>query len=514
MSATTLARVSKSDQIDLIKNDLDELAATLDPITCTAAFPAIFVNIFALITVALYNIRGIYRYAVCLPRGHGKTIVMKFVLYWTIIFSEKRFIVVVCNTESLAENLIADVWGMLWSDNSRALFGDPTAEVDRSTMKKFHFRGRDIILKAQGANTAVRGLNIKNRRPDLFLCDDLQDAENAKSETQAKDLQKWFLGTLLKAGAPEGYTVIYLGNMYPDVKIPGPVERYTCILRNLQLSKLWTTWIVGAILQDGSALWPEVRSLESLFEEWELDASMGEEETFLAEVLNDPKAQGSKLWDASKVKDAPNIEFTGVPPLYRFIILDPSTGKKKSDDQACILVEGWDERPDVRDLRVVQLSAPDTVKYLVVWMVETRTRLLCVESVAYQSTFLQWFDFFCKVVGVEGLMVVPISPKGRSKNSRIVNAFKSVMAGHIGLSNPVRPYLYQQAKQFRISRDDNRDDGWDCVAYIEDVMLDYEHEALIPEVIDLVPGVDNIWQRVENSGTGMFEKPTEGFDFG
>lgn len=514
MSNTQLVQVNLEDQRERVRTSLDDLAATLDPLTCVAAFPAIFCNIFQLLTTALMAITGVHRFAVSLPRGHGKTIVMKLMLFWAIVFSPKRFIVVVCKTEELAENLIRDVWDFIHTDNSIALFGAPErVETDRGLKKVFRFRGKDIVLQAMGSESSVRGLNIKNRRPDLFLCDDMQSRENSDSVTQATQLQKWFVGTLLKAGAPEGYTVIYIGNMYPDIRIPGDVERYTCILRNLQLNRLWTSWVVGAILADGTALWEEVRSLTSLYEELEQDMSIGEESTFYAEVLNDPTAANSTLWDASKVKEPHSELFAGEVPLGRFMILDPSLGKKKSDTQIAILVEFWDERPEVRDFKIFQMSAPDTVHALVMWMVETNCRLLCAESVAYQSTIIQWFDFYCRLVHVEGLVALPVSPKGRSKNSRIVSAFKAVMSGNISLAMRVRTYLYLQAKQFQITRTDNSDDAWDCVAYIDDVIADYSHEALVPDgTLNAQVGADNVWEVPRVDG-GIIDFNGTGIDF-
>lgn len=510
--STQLVQVNLEEQKERVRTSLDDLAATLDPLTCVAAFPAIFCNIFQLLTTALMAISGVHRFAVSLPRGHGKTIVMKLILYWAIIFSPKRFIVVVCKTEELAENLIRDVWDFLSSDNSVALFGKPESiETDRGLKKVFKFRGKSIVLQAMGSESSVRGLNINNRRPDLFLCDDMQSRENSDSVTQATQLQKWFVGTLLKAGAPEGYTVIYIGNMYPDIRIPGDVERYTCILRNLQLNRLWTSWVVGAILHDGSALWEAVRSLVSLYEELEQDMSIGEESTFYAEVLNDPTATSSTLWDASKVGNPHSELFTGEQPLGRFIILDPSLGKKKSDTQIALLVEFWDEKPEVRDFKIFQMSAPETVHALVMWMVESNCRLLVAESVAYQATIIQWFDFYCKLVQVEGLIALPIHPKGRTKNSRIVSAFKAVMSGRISLAMRVRTYLYLQAKQFQVTRTDNADDGWDCVAYVDDIMIEYPTEALIPDdTLLAIPGVDNVWEvptvqqgGIDFTGTGI-----------
>ncbi|UNI71199.1 hypothetical protein P5_0022 [Aeromonas phage P5] len=498
-----------------MRTSLDDLAATLDPLTCVAAFPAIFCNIFNLLVTALLAVSGIHRFAVCLPRGHGKTIVMKMMLYWAIVFSPKRFIVVVCKTEELAENLIKDVWDFLHTTNSIAIFGAPTeVETDRNDKKVFHFRGKNIVLMGIGSESSVRGLNIMNRRPDLFLCDDMQSKENAESTTQAVQLQKWFIGTLLKAGAPEGYTVVYIGNMYPDMRIPGDVERYTCILRNLQLNRLWTTWVVGAILQDGTALWEAVRSLVSLYEELEMDMSIGEESTFYAEVLNDPTASNSLIWDASKIKEPHSLKYEGEPPIGRFIILDPSLGKKKSDAQIALLVEFWDERPEVVDFKIFQMSAPDTVHGLILWMLDVNCRVLIAESVAYQATIIQWFDFYCNLVGASGLIALPIHPKGRSKNSRILSAFKAVMAGRISLAMRVRNYLYLQAKQFKPTRTDNTDDGWDCVAYVDDVVITYPDEILIPEdVITLQAGVDGVWDKIPDSEKYGIDFSDRGIEF-
>lgn len=84
--------------------------------------------------------------------------------------------------------------------------------------------------------------------------------------------------------------------------------------------------------------------------------SIGEESTFYAEVLNDPTATSSTLWDASKVGNPHSELFTGEMPLGRFIILDPSLGKKKSDTQIAFLVEFWDEKPEVRDFKIFQMS--------------------------------------------------------------------------------------------------------------------------------------------------------------
>ena len=510
----SIANYDKSAIVQAVRNSLDMLGAVAAPDVCTAEFPPIFSSIFHELAEALSRDRGEDYFAVGLPRGHGKTIVMKMMLAWAICYTDRRFIAVVCASEDLAVNLIADVWDILHSDNMVQLFGEPTVEKDTEKLKKFVFQGRDIIIRAQGAGTSVRGLNIKMRRPDLFLMDDMQSKESAESEVLSVQLQKWFLGTLLKAKAPERCTFIYLGNMYPDIRIRGAVERYTCILRNLQINPTWTSWIVGAILQDGQALWPAVRSLPSLFTELENDMAMGEESTFFAEVLNDPNAKSNPIWDASKVK-APHSELlVGEEPIGRFIILDPSLGKKKSDEQIGMLVEWWDDIPEIRETRAFRCSAPDTIRKLIQWMIDTRTPLLCAESVAYQGTVIQWFDFMCEQAGVQGLQAVPVMPKGRNKNARIISAMKAVMANQISVSYPVRVAMWLQAAQFMPAKTDNTDDIWDCAAYIQDVMFDYASETVIISDAEYdVVGLDRIGEPQLDPEGVLIDNTSYGIDF-
>ena len=67
--STQLVQVNLEEQKERVRTSLDDLAATLDPLTCVAAFPAIFCNIFQLLTTALMAIAGVHRFAVSLPRG-------------------------------------------------------------------------------------------------------------------------------------------------------------------------------------------------------------------------------------------------------------------------------------------------------------------------------------------------------------------------------------------------------------------------------------------------------------
>jgi hypothetical protein len=158
-----------------------------------------------MLTEAASRKAGQDRLAIGLPRGFGKTLVLKLFVLWCILFTDRKFILVVCNTASLAENFIADVVDTLNSSNIVRVFGNWQLAVEKDTqpLKKFSFRGRPITLAALGSQSSVRGLNLKYERPDVIIMDDMQSKEEAASPTEAQKTLGWKTGTLLKANNKE-----------------------------------------------------------------------------------------------------------------------------------------------------------------------------------------------------------------------------------------------------------------------------------------------------------------------
>ena len=256
--------MDRQELINAMKYDLNTLSATLLPMEHECDFPEVHCNIWSEMLNSVNGFEKLCKFAIGLPRGHAKTQLIKFLVVYSILFTNRTFILVVCNAATLAQNLINDVMNMLSSDNVIALFGDYRDNMTKDTqeLKQFHFLGKDIIIKPIGAGSAVRGTNIANRRPELIICDDMQSSQEAKSVEVSTGLLQWFLGTLLKARSFKRCTIIYVGNMYPDQEIGTRGSGvYACILRNLQLNRAWRTWIVGAILSDGTALWEDRKSV-------------------------------------------------------------------------------------------------------------------------------------------------------------------------------------------------------------------------------------------------------------
>lgn len=457
------------------QSNLDFFGGLAMPDDCTLSFPPYYTSLYSLLTESLVTERNFDKYAIGFPRGHGKTLFLKLIILYSILFTKKQFILVVCANQELAENIVRDVWEILDTDNIRGTFGYIKQAVQKDTghFKKWTYDGVARMILAAGAGTSVRGLNIKNRRPDVIICDDVQTKECAASVAESTKFLKWFTGTLLKCKAPTGCTYIYVGNMYPDLVIRKEQEGelYACQLRNLQKNRFWKSFIVGAILQDTTSLWPELHPLEQLLEEYEQDISLGQGDVFCAEVLNDPQALPNAGLDFSKVYL--HTPVAGELHQGNFIIIDPATGKKDSDDTAIGYFEVFDGKPVLVELIAEKLSSVQTVFTALKLGYRRNCFLIGAESVAYQAALLDWFNFVVAQQQMEGFEFVPLTPKGQSKNSRLRKMILAFIAGEIGVTNSVLAAVLHQIRMFNPLVTTNQDDIMDLLAYSQDMLTEY-----------------------------------------
>jgi hypothetical protein len=447
----------------LARADLNFLGMLAAPEEFTLLFPMFFLTVFSILTAFKQKVE---RFAIGIPRGFAKTTFIKLLCLWYILFSDRKFILIVGAAEELAVNTLADICDLLSSPNIARLFGNwqLEASVDTQKLKVFHFRGRNIILRAIGAETAMRGINRKNARPDVIIMDDIQKKEDSENKELSDALLKWVLGTLMKARSNSGCIYIYMGNMYP----------MNCILEKLKNNSQWTSLIVGGLLADGSSLWEELRPAEELLSEYQADMEMGHPEIFISEVLNSTDVALASGIDISKILVPPDW-LLDTEPEASFILIDPSSGKKKGDDCTIGHFSVIDGIPIYDQLEFGTFTPLETIKHAINLGIANNTRLICVEDVAYQSTLLFWFEHVCNSEGISGFEFVPLSPKGRAKNNRIKSGLIRLLKGTTYLHPRVRSLVISQIVEWVPSKTNNTDDIIDLLGYVEEVLQEYGH---------------------------------------
>lgn len=457
------------------KEDLNFLAALIMPLVFTYDFPPVFQSVWQWLLSYVEQQRTFPQLALGLPRGFGKSTLMKIFLTYCILYTDRKFLLIVAENQKKANNIIADVIDMLEEPNIKATFGDWKlgCEKDTQDTKKFGFRGRTIILAGIGAEGGVRGLNLKNQRPDVMLMDDIQSRECADSEVQSSSLENWMVGSLMKAKSPTGCMFLFVANMYPTKH---------SILRKLKTNHTWTKFIAGGILADGTSLWEELQPIAQLTAEFENDLAMGKPEIFYSEVLNDENTSANNLIDLSKLPEVPYQE--GDIPAGNFIIIDPATDKLGSDEVSVGYFEVHDGYPILMELEEGRFSPGDTIKHALSFALTKNCRLIAVEANAYQYSLLYWFTFICEQAGIQGIEAVPVYSGSRAKNTRILEMFKAYAAGEMFSYAEARLSLHLQVTQFNPLKRDNTDGILDLMTYAPRVMQEFAEFIVISTIIE------------------------------
>lgn len=466
---------NSSEVFQAAKNSLNFLAALAAPTVFKFCFPAVFLSVWMWLVSYIDKPRTFPQLALGLPRGFGKTTVIKLFILYCILFTNKKFILVISNTEKLALNIIFDISAFLDEPNIVKIFGNWRLGMVQDTLglKKFGFRGRNIVLAGIGAGTSLRGLNINNERPDVMVFEDIQSREDADSQTISESLETWMIGTAMKAKSPSGCMFLFVANMYPTK---------WSILRKLKLNPNWVKFIAGGILADDTSLWEELQPREQLQREFENDLASGHPEIFFAEVLNDENAASNNLVDFSKLPQYPYAN--DQLPEGNFVIIDPSGWKKGSDAVAIGYFEMHESKPVLRRLKSARMDPAECIRIAIKFCLENNCRIVAIESVAYQATLAFWFTFICTQMGIIGIEAVEIYPGTISKNARILAMFKQYQKSEILVHGDLRAEVHAQMVVFNPTKKENVDDILDLLTYPYKVIGEFsQHIVSLGEIV-------------------------------
>lgn len=419
-------------------------------------FPEYYVAIWTLLISAIdegdkKRTQKILQYAIGLPRGFIKTTFLKVLVCYLVAHDKFEFFLIICATEPHAESFLSDLQSMLQSENMEALYGAWDPAVDNSDTKKGVYNRHLLIIKARGAGSAVRGMNEGNRRPQFILCDDMQTKENDESDTDREHLLTWFVGTLLKSVDQFFAVAVYVGNMYSD----------HCILFKLKNDPYWISLITGAILEDGSSLWPELFTIEDLYESFKRDESIGKADIWFAEIMNDPIESLNSLLSNGPLP-VQIINFIPSPDAA-FITVDPAGFRKNSDDNVITAHYLFDQDNYIAEMDGGIWTPQQTVINTIVMAVRHEAALIAVEEVAYQQALLFWIEHFLNEEKIEGIQVVPLKRgTGKSKEQHIRLFIAELYAKTTKfLRASDRAKFTFQATAYRTGKSNNKDDWMD-----------------------------------------------------
>lgn len=388
-----------------------------------------------------------------LPRGHAKTTLAKLSVLWHFLFTHVRFIVYVSNTALIAKSAIRDIITFVKKDNFVKVFGKTIFEKESDSEGLYIFKIGDkrCILKSLGSNQQVRGINVDNRRPQMFVIDDLEDEENTNTEASREKLSNWVYGTLFKALDATWNKILWLGNMISA----------TCMLKELCEDQDWDSMLLGCLLKNGEPLWADLWPLPKLIKDFNYYKRRGKLAIWFAEMMNMPMAPGGGILNIDKIKYHPQRYPDDLEAGC--ITIDPALGKQHSDNTGIVvhgIVEGNPEQVDFINRK---LNPTETCLAAIELCYKWRINVIGVENAGFQMALEDIFKLLFVHYGIENIEIVPLQ-FGGAKLARMSAFWSLNQAGEYAVCENSSEII-TEAVAINPKRTDNKDDLNDALAY-------------------------------------------------
>ncbi|MCR8843092.1 phage terminase large subunit [Paenibacillus sp. SC116] len=331
------------------------------------------------------NVNTNDKVAVAAPRSHAKsTYLSKAFPLREILYRKRRYEIIISETPAVSSGNL-DWIALQLKHNAKLrrdfgpLLSPKQQENPKDNSSEFiawepqENGTQKLLTKVEAASTgqALRGRNWNGTRPDLLVCDDLEDVKsNAATPELRKKLRDWFAQTVIPLGDPKGKrtAIVYMGTtvhhealliqvlykrsdfkskvyraiiewpvrmdlweacrlVYVNSDVP-PAQRAKEARELYELNK--TEMDRGTVV-----LWPEAQSLWKLMT-WKWDNGS---KAFNTEYMNNPVDEESMIFNPEKFAywDGKDIEFSSREFDF-FMGVDFAMGKTRGDYSAVLTV--------------------------------------------------------------------------------------------------------------------------------------------------------------------------------
>ena len=274
--------------------------------------------------------------AIGVPRGHAKSTIVTFLLVlYRICFMEKKFIVIVSDSEDKAKDFVVRIRQELEFNHKLKSMFTQKGEFKTTDWAKTDFTtSTGVRVVAKGAGQSCRGLIHKDTRPDMYVLDDIETNETAGTDCILNFILTDVLPSVNKRGS---YDVCYVGTILKDM---------SC-LHQILINPEWCSAKYECIDDAGEMLAPMLLPKNEYEKTKRMYSQLGKMSVFFSELHNNPMVADDELtfkedyFQGCDIKDVPkNANY--------YIAYDPAlppSGRTrlKAVDRSAIIVLATDE---------------------------------------------------------------------------------------------------------------------------------------------------------------------------
>lgn len=392
-------------------------------------------------------------------RGSGKSTIMNMSYpIWSILGKQqKKFVVMLSQTQRQARQHLMNLKRELeQNDLLKADLGPFQEQTDEWGSYALVIPGYDAKIMAASTEQSIRGLRHGRYRPDLIICDDVEDLESVKTKESRDKTHQWLTGDVIPAGDPDTTRIIVVGNLLHDDSV---LMRLKEGIEEGRHSGLYRAY---PLLDDNErCLWPgkypDNESVERL------KKIVGDEVSWYREYLLRIISNSERVIHPDWLCYYEQVNTDKKHYTFSAISIDLAISQRATADCTAMvpaLVYEVSDRPLIYILPNIinqRLSFPDTVqtaKSLASTVRNGDYPYIYVEDVGYQRAFIHQIQKDC-FIQVEGVNF------GRlDKRARLAMASNAVREGYVLFPKKGAEELIDQITNFGVAKHDDLADAF------------------------------------------------------
>ncbi|MBI3289867.1 hypothetical protein HYZ78_00545 [Candidatus Microgenomates bacterium] len=393
-------------------------------------------------------------------RGSGKSTILTLSCpIWAITGAlQKKFVLIISQTQNQARLHLESIKRELENnDLLKADVGPFDQPRDEWAANSIVIPKFDARITAASTEQSIRGIRHGQYRPDLIICDDIEDLNSVKTREGRDRTHSWFNGEIVPVG-DKNTKLLVIGNLLHEDCL---IMRF----KNLIIAgKLRGSFFAFPLLdKDGQIAWPA--KYPTIEDVEKLKVSFSQESAFYREYLLRIISDEDRVVHPEWIQhyDYGEIPKSNVDNFREILTgIDLAISEKDSADFTAMVsatVIGYEE-----DLKIYIHPYPINKRMGFPETVETATALskslgngyytrLLIEEVGYQGSLIQYL--ISKNIPAEGFKV-----SGQDKRARLALITHLVKQGKVLFPKKGAEELIEQLTGFGIEKHDDLADAF------------------------------------------------------
>lgn len=390
-------------------------------------------------------------------RGSGKsTMVTTAYPIWAILGKQqKKFCLIFCQTRTQAKQHMMNIRSELeGNDLLKRDLGPFQEQSDEWGSYSLVFNKSNARITVASTEQSIRGIRHNEHRPDLIICDDVEDVQSTKTREGRDKTYQWLYGEVIPAGDRKT-RLIAVGNLLHEDSLLMRIKDDIANKRSKGVFKQYPL-----LDKDDVCLWPgkypDMKDIED--EKMKVASEISWQREYLLRIIPSDDQVIYPEW-IQYYDELPGTKHKAYRGTYAGV--DLAISSKDSADFTAIVsahVYGRREKMKIYILPnpiVKKINFPDQVELMKNFKNTQMPRsqdTLFVESVAYQEALPQMLE-------LHGIKAESVKPKG-DKRTRLSLTSTSIKSGVIKFPRQGCEELIEQLVGFGVEKHDDIADAF------------------------------------------------------